>query len=71
MLAIQSSEFVAHITEAPTIEIRDGVAHVRDRSGNLRIDRAMSIKSFAKYVERGRRALERHAAGDAIIVVDD
>lgn len=65
------NEFVAHITEAPTVEIRDGVAHVRDRSGNMRIDRAMSVRSFAKYVERGQRALERHAAGDDNVCIDD
>lgn len=66
-----TNEFIAHISEAPTIEISDGVAHVRDRSGNMRIERAMSIKSLTKYVERGQRALERHANGEHNIIEDD
>ena len=66
-----TNEFIAHISEAPTIEIRDGVAHVLDRSGPMRIERAMSVKSFAKYVERGQRALKRYADGEQSIIVDD
>lgn len=68
---MSTNEFIAFISEAPTIEISGGVAHVRDRSGNMRIDRAMSLKSLAKYVERGQRALKRHAEGDENIIVDD
>lgn len=70
-MAGSTSEIIAHITEAPTIEISDAVAHVRDRSGNVRIDRAMSVRSFTKYVERGQRALERYAKGEQNIIVDD
>lgn len=66
-----TNDFTAHIREAPTIEISHNVVYVRDRSGNMRIERAMSLKSFEKYVERGRRALERYEKGEETIIVDD
>ncbi len=67
----ESKEFVAYVTEAPTIEISGGVAHVRDRSGGTRIERAMSVRNLEKYRDRISRALERYAAGETDIIVDD
>lgn len=63
-------EFVAYITEAPTIEISGGVAHVKDRSGATRIERAMSVKNLVKYRDRISRALDRYARGEDNIVID-
>jgi hypothetical protein len=64
-------EFVAYVTEAPIIEICGGVAQVRDRSGGTRIERAMSVRNLEKYRDRINRALERYAAGETDIIVDD
>lgn len=64
-------EFVAHITEAPIIEISDEIVHVRYRSGDFRQTRAMSIKVATKAGDRLARALARYAAGEQNIIVDD
>lgn len=66
----QSSEFVAYVTEPPVIEINDRVARVKDRSGNVRIERAMSVRTLEKYRDRITIALDRFAAGDTDIIVD-
>jgi hypothetical protein len=64
-------EFVAFISEAPTIEISGGVAHVQDRSGDVRVARAMSVRMLEKYGDRINRALSRYAGGETDIIVDD
>lgn len=48
---------IVFVSEPPTIEIKGEIVHVRDRSGDVSIDRAMSIHSFVGYLERGRLAL--------------
>ena len=56
------------LDRAPTIQIKDGVAHVLDTGAGANIDRAMSLKSLQDYVARGRRALDRANRGEADIV---
>lgn len=58
-----------YLEEAPIIEINGGVAVAR--YVKARIDRAMSVRTLARTTERCRRALERHAAGEDNIIVDD
>jgi hypothetical protein len=58
----------AFIKEPPTIEITGGIAVVRYSQGG---ERAMSVKTLARAVDRAQRALRRHAAGDENIIVDD
>lgn len=62
---------IPFVSEPPTIRIYGDVAHVWDRSGSMGSERAMSISSFVKFIERGQRALRRRAAGDEVIIVDD
>lgn len=64
-------EMVAYVSEAPRIHIIGGVAHIWARSGEIEIQRTMSIGNFAKYIERGQRALRHHAAGDEVIIIND
>lgn len=61
------AETANFIHEPPVIEITAGVVIIRYRDG----ERAMSVKTLARAVDRGNRALQRHAAGDQNIIVDD
>jgi NaMN:DMB phosphoribosyltransferase len=62
--------FAAFIQEAPIIEIKGGVAIIRYR-GDPQGDRAMSVRTLARALERGQRALQRHAAGEENVIVDE
>ncbi len=65
------TDIVAHLDEAPVVQIRKGVGRIIDRSGRARIERTMSIQDMRVYYERVGRALERHAAGEQDVIVDD
>lgn len=54
--------------EPPIIEIRDEVAIIHH---NGQLERAMSVRSFTRWIDRGQKALRRHAAGEAHVIVDD
>lgn len=58
---------VSFIQQPPVIEIVGGVVLVRDEC----IERAMSLSTLARVVDRGQRALKRHAAGETSVIVDD
>jgi hypothetical protein len=64
-------EFNAHICDTPTVEISDNIVHVRFRSGQVRAETTMSVRLLTKSVARANRALERYAAGEQNIIVDD
>lgn len=68
-MGLAGGGFAAFVNDAPIIEIKGGVAFVR--YGNSGMDRAMSIQTFTRAVERGQRALRKHAAGDEHVLVDD
>jgi hypothetical protein len=65
------SDFVAFIEGAAIVEVNGGVVRIRERSGEQRIERTMSVKTARATVERIGRALERYARGDENVVVDD
>jgi hypothetical protein len=65
------NKVIAHVTEAPTVEISDGIALVRYRIGGVRLRRTLSVKTLEKAVERGQRALARYSAGEQNVIVDD
>lgn len=65
------ADLVAHIARPANIEISDGVVHVREESGNHRIERTMSVKTARRTLDRLSRALERFAAGEQNVIVDD
>lgn len=62
---------VAHITAVPVIEIRQNVASGHYRSGDVRTPWATTVPILRATGERIARALERYAAGEQDIVVDD
>lgn len=61
-------ELATFVHEPPVIEIKGGIALVRYYGGG---ERAMSVKTLGRSVDRARRALRCHAAGDEHIIVDD
>jgi hypothetical protein len=69
-LRVSKVESPAFAQEPPVIEIKDRVAIIRYR-GKERCERAMSIRTLARTVARGQKALDLHAAGDDHIIVDD
>lgn len=62
---------VAFITEPPAISITANVAHGHYRSGASRTKWAMSVKVLQATRDRINRALDRYAAGDEHVIVDD
>lgn len=62
---------VLYICEAPKIEIAGGIVRIIARSGAEQREGTMSVANFARYVERGQRALRQHAAGDEFIIIND
>jgi hypothetical protein len=66
-----SKSSIAHMSDAPKIEISDGVVWFKSRSGGERTVETMSVKVLQKLVDRGHRALDLHAAGEQRVVVDD
>lgn len=68
---MSKAESPAFAQEPPVIEIQDRVAIIRYRCGKERCERAMSIRTLARSVARGQKALDLHAAGDDHIIVDD
>ena len=64
-------ERIVFVTEAPIIEMRGGVVHIRYTSNGEATERTMSVKTFAKAIERGQRALDRYARGEENVIVDD
>jgi NaMN:DMB phosphoribosyltransferase len=68
---MSKAEFAVFTQEPPVIEIKDRIVVVRYRSGKDCIERAMSIRTLARIVERGKEALRRHATGDEHIVIDE
>jgi hypothetical protein len=63
------TRFAAFIDEPPVIEINGGIARISYRRAD--IERVMSVRTLRRVVERGKRALERHAAGDEHVVIDE
>lgn len=63
----QYSEFVQ---VPPVIQITAGVVIFRNQS-TCCPERFTSVRVLEKAVERGQRALERFAAGETDIIVDD
>jgi hypothetical protein len=60
--------FAAFIDEPPVIEINGSIVRINYR----RLDeRVMSVRTLRRSVERGKRALERHATGEENIVIDE
>lgn len=64
-------EFVAFISEPAIIEVAGGVVRIKERSGATNIERAMSVRTFQRQVDRGTRALERFSLGEEHVVIDD
>ena len=61
---------VAYVSDVPRIEITHGVVHICDRSGDISIDRAMSINTFKEHIKRCEEALERYADGERDVLVN-
>lgn len=61
--------FAAFIDEPPIIEINGSIARIVYR--RLDNDRVMSVRTLKRIIERGTRALDRHATGEDHIIVDD
>lgn len=59
----------AFIDEPPVIEINGGIVVVTYRKAGTQ--RAMSVRTLRRTVERGERALARHATGEDHITVDE
>lgn len=66
---MQNNGFAAFIDEPPIIEIAGGIVRISYRNGD--IERVMSVRNFGRVVERGKKALERFAAGDDRIIIDE
>jgi hypothetical protein len=62
------TDVVVHLDGPPAIQIRKGVARVIDKTGGIRIERAMALEDLQAYVERGRRALERYSNGESDVI---
>lgn len=61
--------FAAFIDEPPVIKISGSI--VKIIYGHAEMDRVMSARTLRRAVERGKRALERHATGEDNIIVDE
>lgn len=59
----------AFIDEPPVIEINGSIVRINYRRSD--IERVMSVRTLRRMVERGNRALERHATGEENIVIDE
>jgi hypothetical protein len=69
-LRVSKVQSPAFAQEPPVIEIKDRVAIIRYR-GKEHCERAMSIRTLGRTVERAQLALRRHASGDEHIVIDE
>jgi hypothetical protein len=61
--------FAAFIDEPPTIEINGSIVRICYKRAD--IQRVMSVRTLKRMVERGSRALERHATGEENILIDE
>lgn len=59
---------VLFIGEAPTVEIRDGFAHVIDENGSKRLERVMSVHTLRIYARRTEAALAAFDAAQGDVV---
>jgi hypothetical protein len=66
-----SKSSIAHMSDAPKIEISDGVAWIKGRSGGERTVETMSVRILQQYADRIGRALARYARGEQNVIVDD
>jgi hypothetical protein len=66
----KAREIVAFIREPAAIEITAGVVHLRERSGGIQIDRAMSIATFKRHCKMCDDAIKRYANGEQNVVVE-
>lgn len=70
-MATRAPELTTFMQEPPVIEISNGIVLVHYRPGTCCSDRAMSVRCLERSVDRARRALERYAAGETDVIVDD
>jgi hypothetical protein len=62
-----SAPFIPHVGRY-AVEISDGIATLRTRSGGESIEQAMSVKTVEALRATLKRALERYAAGEQNVI---